>query len=65
MSKTRLEAIKQTQEWLERNEQLQVIEEIHRKDYDEYFIKDEDGYILQVYLSDKVQKVNELGGQNF
>ena len=64
MSKTRQEAIKQTKEWLQRNEQLQVIEENHTKEYDEFFIKDEDGYILQVYLSDNVQKVNELGGQN-
>ena len=63
MSKLREEAITQTLEWLQRNEQLQVIEESHTKDYDEYFIKDEDGYILQVYLSDKVQKVNELGGK--
>ena len=64
MSKTRQEAITQTQEWLQRNKHLQVIEESHTKDHDEYFIKDEDNYILQVYLSDNVQKVNELGGQN-
>ena len=64
MSKLREEAIKQTTEWLHRNKELQVIEESHTKDYDEYFIKDEDGYILQVYLSDNVQKINELGGQN-
>ncbi len=64
MSKLREEAITQTVEWLQRNKHLQVIEESHNSDYDEYFIKDEDGYILQVYLSDNVQKVNELGGQN-
>ena len=64
MSKTRQEAIKQTKEWLQRNKELQVIEESHTSAYDEYFIKDEDGYILQVYLSDNMQKVNELGGQN-
>ena len=64
MSKTRQEAINQMVEWLQRNKHLQVIEERHKKEYDEYFIKDEDGYVLQVYLSDKVQKVNELGGQN-
>lgn len=64
MSKTRQEAIKQTLDWLQRNEQLQVIEQTHTSDFDEYFIKDEDGFILQVYLSDNVQKVNELGGQN-
>lgn len=64
MSKLREEAIKQTKEWLQRNQELQVIEESHNSDFDEYFIKDEDGYVLQVYLSDKVQKINELGGQN-
>ena len=64
MSKTRQEAITQTKEWVQRNKHLQVIEETHTKEFDEFFIKDEDGYILQVYLSDKVQKVNELGGTN-
>ena len=64
MSKLREEAITQTVEWLQRNKHLQVIEESHNSDYDEYFIKDEDGYVLQVYLSDNVQNVNELGGQN-
>ena len=64
MSKLREEAINQTKEWLQRNKHLQVIEESHKSAYYEYFIKDEEGYVLQVYLSANVQKVNELGGQN-
>ena len=37
-------------------QQTEVIEENHTKEFDEFFIKDEDGYILQIYLSDNVQK---------
>lgn len=59
MSKARIEALNEIQAWLSRNDDvLQVIEESHTNEYDEYFIKDEDG-IIHVYISDFVQVVNE------
>lgn len=59
MSKARIEAVNEVKTWLSRNSELQVIEESHTSDFDEYFIKDDD-VTLQVYISDNVQKVNEL-----
>ena len=58
MSKSRLEAITQTKEWLQRNN-IEVIEESHTSDFDEFFIND-DGVKMQVYISDYIQVVNEL-----
>ena len=58
MSKSRLEAVQETKTWIERNN-INVLEERHFNDFDEYYIKDDDT-ILQVYISDGVQVVNEL-----
>ena len=58
MSKARMEAVQEVKAWLSRNSELQVIEESHTSDFDEYFIKDDD-VTLQVYISDFVQVVNE------
>jgi hypothetical protein len=58
MSKSRLEAVQETKAWIERNN-INVLEERHFNDFDEYYIKD-DNTILQVYISDGVQVVNEL-----
>lgn len=60
MSKARIEAVKETQAWLQRNNDTLKVIEYHENDsFNEWFIQDEDGYTSQVYISDFVQVVNE------
>lgn len=59
MSKARLEAVTQTQEWLSRNKDIKVLEYHESESFNEWYIEDEDGVVSQVYVSDLVQVVNE------
>lgn len=59
MSKARIEAVNEIQAWLQRNNEIKVLEYHENDSFNEWFIEYEDGLVSQVYVSDLVQVVNE------